>query len=93
MADEPKQEPKQKPQPARPEAIAIATLVLVEPIDGIGRDGYAAIKGGGEQHRARWEITYHPHMRHHRIEYYPPGAPDFHHPTCFAATLPAPNAL
>lgn len=24
---------------------------------------------------------------------HPPGAPDFHHPTCFAATLPAPNAL
>jgi hypothetical protein len=22
---------------------------------------------------------------------HPPGAPDFHHPTCFAATLPAPN--
>ena len=23
---------------------------------------------------------------------HPPGAPDFHHPTCFAATLPAPGA-
>ncbi len=23
---------------------------------------------------------------------HPPGKPDFHHPTCFAATLPAPNA-
>lgn len=23
---------------------------------------------------------------------HPPGAPDFHHATCFAATLPAPNA-
>ena len=23
---------------------------------------------------------------------HPPGAPDFHHPTCFAATLPAPDA-
>lgn len=22
---------------------------------------------------------------------HPPGAPDFHHPTCFAATLPAPD--
>jgi len=23
---------------------------------------------------------------------HPPGAPDFHHPTCFAATLPAPDS-
>lgn len=23
---------------------------------------------------------------------HPPGKPDFHHPTCFAATLPAPEA-
>jgi hypothetical protein len=23
---------------------------------------------------------------------HPPGAPDFHHPTCFAATLPAPGS-
>lgn len=22
---------------------------------------------------------------------HPPGQPDFHHPTCFAATLPAPS--
>jgi hypothetical protein len=22
---------------------------------------------------------------------HPPGKPDFHHPTCFAATLPAPK--
>ena len=24
---------------------------------------------------------------------HPPGAPDFHHPTCFAAELPAPDEL
>lgn len=24
---------------------------------------------------------------------HPPGAPDFHHPTCFAARLPAPDSL
>lgn len=52
----------------------VATLRL--PGDVIGRLGLSAVIEDKAGHRSFWALAH------------PPGAPDFHHPACFAASLP-----
>jgi len=50
---------------------------LADPIENAGLSAVIEEAGG---HKSYWAIAH------------PPGKPDFHHATCFAATLPAPEA-
>ena len=50
-------------------------------IDGlVGKVGLSVVIEDTDGTKSYWALAH------------PPGAPDFHHPTCFAATLPAPDA-
>ena len=58
----------------------VLTVTMEQPPQGLDRIGLSAIIEETDGAKSYWALAH------------PPGKPDFHHPTCFAATLAPPGA-
>ncbi len=78
MADDKQTSPTPK-QTSRPESIPVKSLILIDPVDGIGSNGLNGLKSAppdAPTNRARNVISFVPHMRAHRIDHYAQNAKD-----------------
>jgi hypothetical protein len=62
------------------ERLFVMTVKMEAPPTGVDSIGLSAVIEESDGTKSYWALAH------------PPGKPDFHHPTCFTATLPPPSA-